>query len=248
MNQSHRACSLPDTTIIFRRVTWWHFRWSRGVIYCGAFIAAVAISVSSKWGQGDIGQGLVTVRQLFGLWALAFLLASMILGPLTSVFPWVPLRSSLMYGRRAVGISALGFGMLHVVAYGWSLLRRNWRELYTPGALWMIGLMLGLIALMGMCALGITSRDASVKAMGGRKWKKLHRSVYWLLPVVLLHAVFVGADFGVNQGPDVHGEADYGCLITFLCISAGWMLLAILRRRGSRLMTRGARRQQRAPS
>lgn len=211
------------------------------MIYGGAFIAVVAISVLARWGQGDVGQALVTARQLFGLWALAFLLASMILGPLTSVFPWVPLRSSLMYGRRAVGISALGFGILHVAAYCWSLLRRDWRELYTPGALWMIGLALGLMALLGMLALGITSRDKSVKSMGGRRWKKLHRSVYWLLPIVLLHAVFVGADFGVNRGPDVRVEADYGCLIAFLCVSAGWMLLAILRRQGWRL-TIAARR------
>ena len=208
----------------------------------------MVISVSSRWGQPDVGQALVSARQLFGLWALAFLLASMILGPLTSVFTWVPLRSSLLYGRRAVGVSALGFCILHVLAYGWSVLRRNWRELYTPGALWVIGLALGLIALIGMLSLGVTSRDASVKAMGGRKWKKLHRSVYWLLPVVLLHAVFVGADFGVNCGPDVRGEADCGCMIAFLCVSAGWMLLAILRRRGWRWTMSASRREQRAPS
>lgn len=225
----------------------WNFRWSRKVIYGGVSVAAVAISVSAKSGQPDVGQALVNARQLFGLWALAFLLASMILGPLTSVFPWVPLRSSFMYGRRAVGVSALGFCILHVLAYCWSVLRRDWRELFTPGALWVTGLALGLIALIDMLALGVTSRDASVKAMGGRKWKKLHRSVYWLLPVVLLHAVLVGADFGVNHGPDVHGEADYGCLIAFLCVSAGWMLLAILRRRGWRWTATAWGRGQRAP-
>lgn len=225
----------------------WHFRWSRKVIYGGAFVAALVISGSAKWGQPDVGQALVSARQLFGLWALAFLLAAMILGPLTSVLPWVPLRSSLMYGRRAVGVSALGFGILHVAAYCWALLRRDWRELYTPGTMWVIGLSLGLIALLGILRLGITSRDASVKAMGGRKWKKLHRSVYFLLPVVLLHAVFVGADFGVNCGPDVRSD-DCGCLIGFLCVSAGWLLLAILRQRGWKWTMIAARREQRAPS
>jgi DMSO/TMAO reductase YedYZ heme-binding membrane subunit len=125
----------------------WHFRWARGLIYAGAVVAAVAVLASSAWGEPDVGQVLVAARQLFGLWALSLLLASMLLGPLTSVFPWLPLRSTLMYGRRAVGVSALMFAVLHVAAYGWSVLRRDWHELYTPGVLWVVGLSLGLAAI-----------------------------------------------------------------------------------------------------
>ena len=210
----------------------WHFRWARGLIYAGAIIAAVGVVVSCAWDEADVGKVLVAARQLFGLWALGLLLASMLLGPLTSVFPWLPLRSTLMYGRRAVGVSALMFALLHVVAYGWSVYRRNWHELYTPGVLWVAGLSLGIVAMIDMLMLGVTSRDASVKSMGGRRWKRLHRSVYFALPVILLHAVFVGADFGVNRGPDVRGEADAGALVGFLCLSAAWVVLVLLRRRG----------------
>jgi sulfoxide reductase heme-binding subunit YedZ len=202
------------------------------LVYAGAAIAAGAVVVSSAWDEPDIGQVLVAARQLFGLWALGLLLASMLLGPLTSVFPWLPLRPTLMYGRRAIGVSALMFALLHVTAYGWSVFRRNWHEFYTPGVLWVVGLSLGLLALIDLVVLGVTSRDASVKSMGGRRWKRLHRSVYLVLPVILLHSVFVGADFGVNRGPDVRGEADAGALVGFLCLSAAWAALALLRRRG----------------
>ena len=82
-----------------------------------------------------------------------------------------------------------------------------------------------------MIALGLTSRDAAVKSMGGRRWKRLHRTVYPLLAIVLLHAVFVGADFGVNRGPDVRAAPDAGALIGFLCLAAAWAVLALLRRR-----------------
>ena len=209
----------------------WHFRWARGLIYGGAAIAAVAVAVSARWDEPDLGQALVAARQLFGLWALGLLLASMVLGPLTSVFPWIPFKSSLMYGRRAVGVSALMFALLHVATYLGSVLRRDWRELYTPGLLWIAGLLLGLIVLSDMITLGVTSRDAAVRKMGGRRWKKLHQTVYIALAVVFVHAIFVGADFGVSRGPDVQGEADYGALIGFLCVAADWLLLAILRRR-----------------
>jgi DMSO/TMAO reductase YedYZ heme-binding membrane subunit len=181
-----------------------------------------------------LGHALIDARQLFGLWALGFLLASILIGPLTSVLPWIPWKSSLMYGRRAVGLSALVFALLHSMCYLWSVFHRNWREFYTPGILWIAGLLLGVVAMTDMVALSVTSRDKAVKQMGGRRWKRLHRTVYFALGVVLLHSLFVGADFGINRGPDVSGAPDAGSGITFLCVSAGWLVLFILRHRGVR--------------
>ena len=126
------------------------------------------------------------------------------------------------------------FAALHVATYLWSVLRRNWREMYTPGVLWVAGLILGILAFTDMVALGVTSRDASVKKMGGRKWKRLHRTIYLAVVVVFLHALFVGADFGLNRGPDVKGEAEFGSLIAFGCISASWLALVVFRHRGWR--------------
>jgi len=91
---------------------------------------------------------------------------------------------------------------------------------------------LGLLALSDMIALGFTSRDAAVKKMGGRRWKRLHRTVYAALAVVLTHAVLVGADFGVNR--DVTAAPDAGALIGFLCLSAAWLILFVLRHQGVR--------------
>ncbi len=201
------------------------------MVYAGAGIAIVGVIVASAWGQADFGRVLVDTRELFGLWALGLLVASMLLGPLTSVFPWIPLKSPLMYARRAIGVSALVFALLHVVAYLWSVLRRDWHELYTPGALWVAGLILGILASLDMLALGVTSRDSSVRKMGGRRWKRLHRTIYPLLAIVLLHALFVGADFGINRAPDVRGEADAGALVTFASLTAAWVVLFLLRRR-----------------
>jgi methionine sulfoxide reductase heme-binding subunit len=212
----------------------WHLRYARALIAVGATVAAVAIASSAWWSNAGIGHALVDARQLFGLWALGFLLASILLGPLTSVLPWIPFKSSLMFGRRAVGISALVFAGFHVAAYVWSVGRRHWSELYMPGSLWIIGLILGLIALADLVALGVTSRDTSVKRMGGKNWKRLHRTIYFALVVVLLHAFLVGADFGFNHGPDVTGDADYGSLIGFASITAVWLILIYGRRRGWR--------------
>jgi sulfoxide reductase heme-binding subunit YedZ len=204
------------------------------LIGIGATVAAVGIVFSAWWGESDFGHVLVITRQLFGLWALGLLLASILLGPLTSVLPWMPFKSSLMFGRRAVGIAALAFAGLHVASYVWSVGRRHWSELYTPGILWVISLTLGLVAFADLVVLGVTSTDASVKRMGGRKWKRLHRTIYLALIVMLLHAFLVGADFGFNHGPDVTSGADYGSLVGFASVVAVWLILVYGRRRGWR--------------
>ncbi len=165
---------------------------------------------------------------------MGFLLASLLLGPLTAVLPWIPFKSSWMYGRRAIGVSTLAFALLHVTAYVWSVLRRNWREFYTTGWFWVVGLILGVVVLIDMIALGFTSRDVAVKKMGGRKWKKLHQTIYGALLLAMVHSLFVGADFGWHRGPDVKGEADFGSLVAFASLSAAWLALALLRRRNSK--------------
>ena len=212
----------------------WHFRHARTLIYAAATIAAVGVTIASLQGSPDLGRTLVAARQLFGLWALGLLLGSMMLGPLTAVLPWLPWKSSLMYGRRAVGVSALFFGLVHSACYVWSVLLRNWHEFYTPGVLWVAGLVLGAVAMADMVALGVTSRNAAVQKMGGRKWKRLHSTVYVALGVVLVHSLFVGADFGVNKGPDVKGTPDAGAGITFLCVAAAWLVLFVLRHKDVR--------------
>ena len=211
------------------------FRLARPLIYASAVIAAVSIAVTAA--LDPIGQRLITARELFGLWALGLLLASLMIGPLFSVLPRLPLRSFLMYGRRALGITTFLFAVLHVGCYFWPLLGARWRELFTPGAVWVVGLGIGMLAMTNMAALAFTSTDATVKRLGGRRWKRLHRTVYVLLVMVLAHAVLVGADFGVTRPPDVRGPPDAGALFGFACVALAWAVLFYLRKRGWKWMS-----------
>lgn len=209
----------------------WHVRNIRALIYAALFVIVLGIVFSCYADAKDVAQVWVGARELFGLWALALLLAAMCAGPITFVLPWLPIRPHLMLGRRALGVSAFILAFLHVVAYLAPTLYRDWRDLYTPGKLWIAGLLLGIPVFAGMSVLAYTSRDRAVQQWGPRRWKKLHQVVYWLLLVALVHATFLGADFGVNKGPDVLGNPDAGSLIGMLLFSAGWLLFFILRKR-----------------
>jgi DMSO/TMAO reductase YedYZ heme-binding membrane subunit len=209
----------------------WHIRNIRNLIYAGLFAIAVGIAVVSYSSAPDATQAWVGARELYGLWALVLLLSAMVAGPLNFVLPWLPVRAHLILGRRALGVSAFVLASLHVGSYVGPTLYHDWHQLYTPGKLWVAGLLIGIPLLVDMTVLAITSRDDAVRQLGPRRWKKWHRSVYLALPIALLHGTFVGADFGVNKGPDVPGEPDAGSLIGMLIFAAAWLVLFILRKR-----------------
>jgi DMSO/TMAO reductase YedYZ heme-binding membrane subunit len=181
------------------------------------------------------------MREFYGLWALALLITAMAPGPLTFVLPWLPMKGHLMLARRAFGVSAFVLATLHACTYIGPTAYRNWRELYTPGSLWIAGLGLGLLLYIDMALLAFTSRDSAVRRLGPQRWKKWHRTVYLLLPLALIHATFLGVDFGLNKGPDVPGQPDAGSLIGMLLAAGTWFLLFYLRRRRIRFMAASGR-------
>ncbi len=198
-------------------------------VAAGATILGIALTAVS---EPNTSAALIAGRQMYGLTALGVLLAATTIGPLTAVLPRVPLRGMLLAGRRAIGVSAFVFAVAHMVCYIVPILPQAWHELTGHGLSWTIGLILGTVALIDLTVLAWTSRDASVKSLGGKRWKRLHRTVYAAIAVVLLHALLVGTDFGVNRPPDVQAEADIGSLIAFSIITVVWLVLAALRWRG----------------
>ena len=208
----------------------WHLRNIRKLIYGGLAVAIIGIAALSAGDPPDPGTAWIAERELYGLWALALLLASMLPGPLGFVLPWFPLKAHLVMGRRAAGISCFVMAVLHVSCYLGPTLARDWRALITPGSLWVAGLVIGLAGFADLAVLAVTSRRAAVRRLGPRRWKRWHRSVYLLLPAALLHATFVGTDFGTNKPPDVTAEVDAGCLITMSLLSLAWLTLFLLRK------------------
>ena len=208
----------------------WHLKNIRAFIYIGLVIAIIAVALSCFVGEPDMTVAWVGARELYGLWALALLVCSMLPGPINYVMPWFPLKAHLVLGRRALGISGFVMACLHVVCYLGPTLVRNWRDIFGSGNLWSAGLAIGILMIIDMGILAFSSTNGAVRKMGPKQWKKWHRTVYLLLPITLIHAIFLGADFGVNRGPDVKSEPDAGALIGMSILSACWLTLFLLRK------------------
>lgn len=116
-----------------------------------------------------------------GTHAIRILLLSLLVTPLRQMLRWPRLTEI----RRMVGLYALAYALLHLLLYvayqNWGLLRAL-SEIASR-----FYLTIGIIAVLGLTVLGITSTDGWVHRMGGRRWRQLHRTVFVVVALGLLH-------------------------------------------------------------
>lgn len=116
-----------------------------------------------------------------GLWAVRLLLVSLAITPLRRLLRW----PKLILLRRQIGLAALFYALLHLLLYagdqGW-LLPKVASEIVSR-----LYLQIGFAGLCGLILLGLTSTDGALRRLGGRRWQLLHRIVYGIAILVLVH-------------------------------------------------------------
>lgn len=214
----------------------WHLRHVRALLYAAFTLTALGIAVTCA--MDDPKTPWIGARQLYGLWALGLLLASMLIGPLTAIFRPFPFRGHLVLGRRAIGIACFAFSTLHAMSYTLVLLSQGgvgyfFSEAFEEGTLWMVGLGIGAVLLVILGVLTATSFDHMLVKLG-RRWKTIQNLVYLVLPLGLIHATLLGADFGFHKARDVSAEPDVGAFLGMSVVTGVWVLLFIMRNNGVR--------------
>jgi methionine sulfoxide reductase heme-binding subunit len=119
------------------------------------------------------------------IWTLGAVLA---LSPLRVLFPWSRIVAALNRHRRVIGVSACIYGLLHFgfhVLYegGWDGLIRSLSKPF----IWF-----GLTGLSILVVLALTSNNWSIRALGGKNWKLLHRLAYVAAAVLIYHQAIAG--------------------------------------------------------
>ena len=115
-----------------------------------------------------------------GDWAIRFLVATLAVTPLRRIGAW----PKLILVRRMLGLSALGYALVHLALYALDQafdVTRIASEIVLR-----FYLTIGFVALLGMAALGATSTDAAVRRLGSA-WHRLHRLVYAIAALSLVH-------------------------------------------------------------
>ena len=122
----------------------------------------------------------VVTRRL-GEWGLQLLLVTLCMTPLRDILkqPW-PIQL-----RRLLGLFAFFYVVLHFLTYLWLDQFFDWSEIWAD-IVKRPFITFGMLAVVGLLPLAITSNRFSQRKLGG-KWRKLHQLIYPICILAVLH-------------------------------------------------------------
>ena len=161
------------------------------------------------------------IRDL-GDWTLRGLWLTLTITPLREVTG----LAALARFRRMLGVFTFFYASLHMLAYGWLDMGLALDDIANDIAKRTFILM-GFTAWALMLPLAATSFNKAIKALGAKRWQLLHKAVYAVAVVALLHFIWMRAG-----KQDFAEPAVYGAMLAMLL---GWRLWKGLGARWARL-------------
>lgn len=128
--------------------------------------------------------GKVLVDRL-GLGTLVLLLITLSMTPMQKLTGW----AGWIAVRRQLGLWCFVYVVLHLCSYMAFILGFDWSQL-TVELRKRPYIIVGALGFLGLLALAVTSNRYSQRRLGVR-WKKLHRLVYVILGLGLLHMLWI---------------------------------------------------------
>lgn len=128
--------------------------------------------------------GKILVDRL-GLGALIFLLITLSMTPLQKMTGW----PGWIVVRRQLGLWCFAYIVLHMTSYMVFVLGLDWGQLGVELRKRPY-IIVGALGFLGLLTLAVTSNRYSQRRLGAR-WKKLHKLVYAILCLGLLHFLWI---------------------------------------------------------
>ncbi len=152
-----------------------------------------------------------------GDWTLRFLCLTLAVTPLRVMTG----QPALARFRRMLGLWAFGYGVLHFLSYAWLDMGLDLDAVVRdipkrPFAL------VGFLALLLMAPLAATSFNRAIKALGARRWQLLHRLVYVVALLALLHFFWMRAA--------KNNYAEVGVYAAIIGVLLGWRLVRAVKK------------------
>ena len=195
-------------------------RWLKPLVFLLCSLPLIGMA-SALFTGGLNSDPIQALTHTTGEWALRLLLLTLAMTPLKRVSGWRwPLRL-----RRLLGLFTFSYVTVHLLI--WAVLDQ---ELRLSAALADIiqrpYLTAGLLAFLLLTSLAVTSTNAMIRRLGGKRWKQLHRSVYLIGILAVLHFLWL-------VKADVREPLIYGLLLAVL-LALRAPLPALMRRQSRR--------------
>lgn len=125
-----------------------------------------------------------------GEWSARLMIVAMMLGPLAGVIGPKPWLKWLLTRRRAIGVSAFAYAVMHTIFYVIDM--GNFDDIlaeWTAPGIWT-----AWAAMLVFVPIALTSNDAAMRALR-RNWKNVQRLVYAAALLTILHWFWVDNDY-----------------------------------------------------
>jgi len=146
-----------------------------------------------------------------GDWALRFLVIVLAVTPLRELSG----LSALARYRRMLGVFMYFYALLHFLSYSGFDMGFDVADIFND-IVKRPFILVGSLALLLLTPLAATSLNAAIRALGARRWQRLHRLVYAVAGLAVLHFFWMRA--GKNDFAEV---AVYAGILALLL---GWRL------------------------
>jgi methionine sulfoxide reductase heme-binding subunit len=177
---------------------------------------------------GDLGANPIEkITHSTGDWTLRFLLITLAITPLRRALG----APALIRFRRMLGLFAFFYGCLHFLTYIWLD-----KFFDVHGMLADIAkrkfITVGLTAFVLLIPLAVTSTAGWIRRLGGRRWRALHRLIYFSAIAGVIHYLWL-------VKADIRKPLEYGSILALLLFYRimSWLLPQIKKRRGSSLVS-----------
>jgi len=147
-----------------------------------------------------------------GDWTLRFLCVALAVTPVRLSLGLAPLARL----RRMLGLFVFFYAVLHFLAYSWLDKGMEFPEIALDIAKRPF-ILVGFVSLLLLSVLAATSWNGAVRRLGALRWQRLHRAVYLIAGLAILHFFWMRA--AKNNFAEV---AVYGAILGALL---GWRVL-----------------------
>ena len=153
-----------------------------------------------------------------GDWTLRFLCLTLAVTPLRTIAS----TPQLARFRRMLGLFVYFYAVLHLLCYVWFDMEFNLADILKdiPKRTFIL---VGFAAFLLLTCMAATSFNRAIKAMGAKRWQMLHKAVYAVAVLAILHFFWMRA--GKNDFTEVFVYA------AILAALLGWRVLQYFKKR-----------------
>ncbi|MDB5919967.1 MAG: Protein-methionine-sulfoxide reductase heme-binding subunit MsrQ [Massilia sp.] len=149
---------------------------------------------------GQLVEPLEHITRGTGDWVLYFLCMTLAVTPLRKFTGW----NWLLKLRRELGLFAFFYAFLHFMTFLW------FDHFFDVAEMWKDVLKrpfitVGFIAFVLLIPLAATSTNGMIRRLGGKRWQWLHRLIYIIAPLGILHFWWMKAAKHNFQQPIIFG-------------------------------------------